>query len=89
MFKDLALLSQVKGWLLSREKGLVMVVLVVVMVVLAYVLVEMAVVVEVVKEYAEEVKVAAAKGGNSSRRLCKIYRLSASPCLYLLLGEIA
>ena len=88
MFKDLALLSQVKRWLLSREKGLVMVVLVVVMVVIAVVLVIVAVV-RVVEEYAEEVKVAAAKGGNSSRQLCKIYRLSASPCLYLLLGKIA
>ena len=89
MFKDLALLSQVKGWLLSREKGLVKVVLVVVIVVIADVLVLVAVVVEVVEEYAEKVKVAAAKGGNSSRRLCKIYRLSASPSLYLLLGKIA
>ena len=44
MFKDLALLSQVKRWLLSREKGLVMVVLVVVMVVIADVLVLVAVV---------------------------------------------
>ena len=71
-----------KGWL-----G-VMVVLVVVMVVIAVVVV-VAVVVKEVEEYAEEVKVAAAKGGNSSRRLCKIYRLSASPSLYLLLGKIA
>ena len=88
MFKDLALQSQVKGWLLSREKGLVMVVLAVVMVVI-HVLVIVAVVVGEVEEYSEEVKVAAAKGGNSSRRLCKIYRLSASPSLYLLLGKIA
>ena len=65
-----------------------MVVLAVVMVVID-VLVIVAVVVGVVEEYSEEVKVAAAKGGNSSRQLCKIYRLSASPSLYLLLGEIA
>ena len=67
--------------MLSREKGLVKVVLEVVMVVI--------VVVKVVKEYSVEEKVAAAKGGNSSRQLCKIFRLSASPCLYLLLGKIA
>ena len=65
-----------------------MVVLAVVMVVID-VQVIVAVVVELAGEYSEEEKVAAAKGGNSSRQLCKIYRLSASPSLYLLLGEIA
>ena len=89
MFKDLALLSQVKRWLLSREKGLC----------------DGSAgsshggnsrctsysgsSSRSSGKYSEEEKVAAAKGGNSSRRLCKIYRLSASPSLYLLLGEIA